>query len=269
MRHIILLLSAVLLFGSERIVTLSPALSEIVSALGHGDALVGVSRYATYPEAVKALPKVGGYAQPNLEKIMMLKPTLVLMQSYQSSLRDALNHFGISTLSVSLVQLDDIKQAIKTIGQRLNATQRATQLLLAIDKAAKQRHIRKHNPSVLIVFGAKDELRDGIYVAGKRVFFDDIITLCGAHNAFDASLIGQPVLSVEGVIALNPDKVIILYSPLTDPLSPQDAKKLWSDLPIAAAKHDNITVMEASHMHIPSQRVAKTISDLCSVIADE
>jgi len=106
---VILFLFVSTLWSSERIITLSPSLTEIVSALGHGKQLVGVSDYSVYPEAVSKLPKVGGYSNPNLEKILSLNPTLVLTQSYQSTLRSQLEHFGIETLSLELIRLNDIK----------------------------------------------------------------------------------------------------------------------------------------------------------------
>ena len=266
---IIFFLFITALWSSERIITLSPAITEIIFALGHGDELVGVSDYSVYPKAAATLTKVGGYSQPNLEKIISLNPTLVITQSYQSTLRAQLEQFGIVTLSVTLVQLEDIKQAITTIAQHLHATSDSKKLIAAINDAEKNVPKAKSDPSVLIVFGAKADLRNGIYIAGHQLFFDDIITLCGAHNAFTSDFTGQPSLTLEGVISLNPDIIIILYSPLTDSISQDEAKTLWSTLPIEAAKQNRIHVLDASNMHIPSHRVAKTIGDLCEVIGND
>ncbi len=266
---IIILFFTSTLWSSERIITLSPSLTEIVFALGYGDKLVGASHYSVYPEAAATLPKVGGYSQPNLEKIISLNPTLVLTQSYQSTLRAQLEQFGIETLSVKLVRLGDIKESITAIAQRLHASSGSTKLIAAINDAEESVPKAKTNPSVLIVFGAKADLRNGIYIAGHQLFFDDIITLCGAHNAFTSNFTGQPSLTLEGVIALNPDIIIILYSPLTDAISQDEAKTLWSTLPVEAAKQNRIHVLDASNMHIPSHRVAKTIGDLCEVIGHD
>jgi len=154
---------------------------------------------------------------------------------------------------------------ISTIALRIQADPNI--LINKIDHAEKSVKKSKHNPSVLIVFGGKADLRDGIYIAGHKLFFDDIITLCGGHNAFTSDFMGQPSLTMEGVIALNPEIVIILYSPLTDSsISQESVKKLWSTLPVLAAKYHNVYVLDASHMHIPSHRVAETIEDLCEVI---
>ena len=264
---IIFFLFITTLWSSERIITLSPAITEIVFALGYGDELIAVSNYSVYPEAAKKLSKVGGYSQPNLEKIISLNPTLVITQSYQSSLRAQLDQFGIETLSVKLVRLQDIKASIVAIAKRLDTLSGSKKLIAAINNAEENVPKAKNNPSVLIVFGAKADLRDGIYIAGHQLFFDDIITLCGAHNAFTSDFTGQPALTLEGVIALNPDIIIILYSPLTDAISQDEAKALWSTLPLKAAKQNSVHVLDASNMHIPSHRVAKTIGDLCEVIA--
>ncbi len=269
MRSLILFfLFVTALWSSERIIALSPALTEIVFALGHGDEVVGVSDYSVYPEAANLLPKVGGYSQPNLEKIISLNPTLVLTQSYQTTLRAQLEHFGMETLSLGLVRLEDIKKAISTIALRINADKNI--LVQTINRAEQRAKKSENDPSVLIVFGGKADLRDGIYIAGHKLFFDDIITLCGGHNAFTSNFIGQPSLTMEGVIALNPQIIIVLYSPLTDSaISQENVKKLWSTLPIQAANNHKIYVLDALHMHIPSHRVAHTIKDLCEVISDD
>ena len=249
-------------------ITLSPALTEIVFALGHDDELIGVSDYSVYPKEASLLPKVGGYSNPNLEKIISLNPSLVLTQSYQSTLRAQLEHFGIETLSLELIRLDDIKRSIEMISRRIKADPDA--LINTINRAEQMVNKAKDDPSVLIVFGGKADLRDGIYIAGHKLFFDDIITLCGGHNAFTSNFIGQPSLTMEGVIALNPQIIIVLYSPLTDSaISQENVKKLWSTLPVSAAQNQKIYVLDASHMHIPSHRVANTIKDLCEVIADD
>jgi len=81
-----ILFCTTLLSAQERIVALSPAINEILFALGKGSEVVGNTTYATYPEAAKKIPKVGGYFSVSLEKILALKPTLVLMQKNKISL---------------------------------------------------------------------------------------------------------------------------------------------------------------------------------------
>ena len=96
MRGVILwLLLALGVFAQERIVTLSPSLSEIVYGLGRGKELVGVSSYAAWPEAVEKIERIGGYFDPDLEKILSLRPTLVIGQEHHRALLAKLRALGL------------------------------------------------------------------------------------------------------------------------------------------------------------------------------
>ena len=87
---IILLIHALLFGAQQRIVALSPAINEILFALGAGDRIVGNTLYATYPKEAEKIPKVGGYFSVSLEKIIALEPTLLLMQRNNLSLKPKL-----------------------------------------------------------------------------------------------------------------------------------------------------------------------------------
>ena len=87
------------LSASERIISLSPALTEMIYALKKGEELVATSSYSLYPKEAKKLPIIGEYENPNLEKIISFHPTLVVGQSFNQNTLEKLNHFGIKTLN--------------------------------------------------------------------------------------------------------------------------------------------------------------------------
>jgi iron complex transport system substrate-binding protein len=251
------------LHASERIVSLSPSLTEIVFALGKGDELVGVSSYSDFPEAAKSLPVVGGYTNPNLEKIIALKPTLVIGQHYNQKIFSQLEHFGISTMKLRLERLEEIKKTILILSKRLGS-ESGEALVQAIDTAIAEIEPAEKSERVLIVYGLSEDLRRNNYVAHKGIFFDDIITLCGHENAFKSALDLQPVLSYENVIALNPDRIIILHSQRTEAhVNVEKALEAWRTVPTAASKAGKITAVSESYIHIPSHRVAQSITRLC------
>jgi len=265
-RLILLLLFALSLFAQERIVTLSPSLSEIVFGLGHGEELVGVSSYAAWPEAVKRIEKIGGYFDPNLEKILALRPTLVIGQEHHAALLAKLRALGLHTLEVRLNRIEQIEQSIRTIGGAIHAAN-ADALAEAIETARTEAPKLKRPRSVLIVFGLTYDLRDRIFVAGHNLYFEQIIESCGATNAYTADDAGQPVLSYEGLIALNPDVIILLHSDQTDaPADPEQLRQSWYSLPVKAAENGRIYIADAGLVAIPSQRVALSIKTLCEVI---
>lgn len=267
MRLIFLLSLYISLFAQERIIALAPSISEIIFALGKGEELVGVSEYASYPKEVTTITKVGGYSNPSLEKIFSLNPTLVIGQDHYDKTLRQLNQLGIKTLTLELNTIKNIQSSIIRIAEALNTD--PSPLLLPIEKAMKAAQKAKaKNEKILIVYGLSLDINRGLYIAGHNIFYEDIIHLCGAQNAYDKEQLSQPVLHYEGIIELNPDKVILLHHSTTDgEVDYEKAKELWYNIPINAAKRKEIYIMNEHHLSIPSHRVAQSITDLCEVIS--
>ena len=249
------------LSANERIISLSPSITEIIYALGSGSDLVATSSYSLYPKEAKKLPVIGGYENPNLEKIISYKPTLVVGQSFNQNTLEKLNHFGITTLKLNLKTIKNIKNSIKKLGTTLHKN--PDKLVKKIDKAITDAPKSLTPHSVMIVYGLREDLRGNIYIAGHDIFFEDIIMACGNTNAYTANITSQPVLSYESVIAINPDQIIILHSHATEPnVDVQKALKAWMSIPTNAAKNNHISIVDEDYLHIPSQRVALTIKRL-------
>jgi len=246
---------------------MSPSISEILFGLDYNASVVGVSKFATYPQAVKKLPKVGGYFHPNLEKILSLKPTLVIAQKHNHALLHKLQKLGIKTLSVSLDSIENIKKSIHSINTHLQNHPQEQRLITNIDNAIKNAPKVKNRPKVLIIYGAKEDLNDGVYVASQHIFYNEILEICGAQNAFTASLKNEPQLFYEHIVALQPDSIIIFHYPLTDgDVNLTQVKKMYKTLPTPASKNGRITILTKDYLAIPSQRVAQTITTLCTTI---
>jgi len=255
------------LYAQERIIALAPSISEIVFALGKGDEIVGVSEYASYPEEVKKITKIGGYSNPSLEKIFSLNPTLVIGQSHYDKTLRQLDKLGIKTLSLEMTTIANIQDSIEKIAKALKTDPSA--LLNPIDGAIKQAQGKhKTGERVLIVYGLSLDLNRGLYIAGHNIFYEDIIRLCGAENAYSFEKLSQPVLHYEGLINVNPDKVILLHHSATDgEVDFLKAKELWYNIPINAGKNKKVYILSKDYLSIPSHRVAQSITDLCEVIS--
>ena len=263
------LFTLTLLSAKERIITLSPSLSEIVFSLGKGEELVGVSSYATYPKEVLNVEKIGGYFDPNLEKILSLEPTLVIGQGHLQKFLSQLNALGIKTLSVELSRFEDIEASIVKIGKEIHST-KAKDLVAQMERARLEAPKLKKPESVLIAFGVNYDLRSNIYVAGHDLYFEQMLEACNATNAYTPRNFAQPILGYEQIVALNPDKVILLHSKITDkPLDEKLLNETWGALPINAAKNNNITIANADLMSIPSAKLALAIPYLCALIVDD
>ena len=270
MKNLLLILLFILtLEAKERIVSLSPSITEILYALGAGEEIVATSSYSLYPPAAQKLPIIGGYTNPHIEKILSHKPTLIIGQSFNQNSLEKLQHFHIKTLQLELKTIQNIQDSITTLGKTLHREKEAQILTTNITNTITKANKAKKPHSVMIVYGLKEDLRSGIYIAGKNIFFDDIIHLSGNSNAYTDGSTEQPVLNYENVIALNPDQIIILHSHATEPnVNVEKALTSWAKLPTNASKNKRITIIDEDYLHIPSQRVALTIEKLMGVMND-
>jgi len=257
-----ILLFVLNLSANERIVSLSPSITEIVYALDKLDSLVGTSSYSLYPKEAQKLPIVGGYENPNIERILALSPTLVVGQSFNQSTLEKLKYFKIKTLMLNLKDIQNIKNSITKLAKEV-ASISDKKLIQNIEDAIKNIPKNKNPHSVMIVYGLREDLRFATYIAGHNIFFEDIIKASGNTNAYTATSTNQPVLNYENIIALNPDQIIILHSHATESgVDVKKALKNWYRLPTKASKNRKISIVDENYLHIPSHRIALTIQRL-------
>ncbi len=250
------------LSANERIISLSPSITEIVYALEKSEHLVGTSSFSLYPKEAKKLPIVGGYENPNIERILALSPTLVIGQSFNQSTLEKLKHFKIQTLKLNLKNINNIKKSIAILAKEIDSS-KDKKLIRDIDDAIQNASKNSTSHSVMIVYGLREDLRSSTYIAGHGIFFEDIIKLSGNINTYSATSTNQPVLNYENIIALNPDQIIILHSHATEgDVDVKKALKNWYSLPTNASRAGNISIVDENYLHIPSHRIALTIKRL-------
>ena len=256
------------LHGQERIISLSPSITEIIFALQKGDSLVATSSYSLYPKEAQSLPIIGGYENPYLEKILGHSPTLVVGQTSNQALLDKLARFNIKTLALELSTIENIKKSISILAATINPKS-DEKLIDSINKALTNAPKSKSPHSVMIVYGLREDLRNATYIAGHNIFFEDIIHACGNTNAYTEDSMSQPVLSYENIIAINPEQIIILHSLATE--KDADVKRAlsnWYSLPTHASQNKKISIVDEDYLHIPSHRISLTIERLCGEMND-
>ncbi len=254
--------------ASERIVALAPSVNEILFALGKGGNIVGNTTYATFPIASQSIPKVGGYFSVSLEKILVLKPTLVLMQKNNLALKPRLEKLGVKTELIRISTLDDIKNGIAKIGTLTHAEKNATAIIQDINKAIEKTKGILKDKKILIVFGRQFDLKKSIFVSGNNIYFADIIRSSGNQNAFSEDSTKQPMLSYEGIIATNPDIIYILAHLIKGEEEINSLITPWLSLPVTAAKTKTIYVTTKKYAGMPSNRVIHYIEDFRDVLID-
>ena len=195
MKSIILSLVLTLsLFAKERIVTLSPAINEIVYALGAGDKVVANTDYCRYPKASLLVPKVGGYFSVSLEKIVASKPTIVMMQKNNKKLATKLEKLGIKTEIVQTDSLVHIKEAIVNIGTLLHREEKAKRIVKNINQALANLKGIGTNKRILIVIGHNTSLVKRIFVAVRTSTLKRSSKPVAIPTLFTVSKKGNPFL---------------------------------------------------------------------------
>lgn len=177
-------------------------MTEIIFALGAGDRVVGTDDFSDEPARAKPLPKVGG-VQPDVEKIVALKPDLVIANAagLHPNVPRALAAVHIPLLVVRNERLADIAVSMRRVAAALGVT--SDEPVANLDRAlAAQRRTRAPSPRVMLAVWT-----DPLYVAGRETFTDDLFVLAGATNA--VAVKGWPQYSLESFVAAPPDVLLI------------------------------------------------------------
>ena len=209
-------LSALLLFFSqlsaaapaERIVSLAPHVTELLFAAGAGPKVVGVVSYSDYPEAAKALPRVGGYRQLDLEGILALKPDLVVAwrSGNPRPQTERLEGLGLRLVYMDPHRLEEIPAAVEALGEMAGTEAVAAEAAAEFRaELARLRGRYGERPKVSTLYQIWN--RPLMTINGEHLI-SDVIRLCGGDNVFADLPELAPQIDVEAVLAAAPEAII-------------------------------------------------------------
>lgn len=253
----------------SRIVSCAPSVTETLFALGLGDKVVGVTNYCNYPAEVAKIEKVGGYTDINLEKVLSLRPDVVVLQQEHQKQRDFINQYGIKTISVDNKNCAGICSSFVLIGNACGAKDASDSLVNVFTKKLEKKQRGKSIPRVLVCVG-RDAPGGGVvkgaFVVGRATFYNEIIEAAGGVNAYTDSLPHYPRVSQEGIIALAPDIIIDLASSMSS-YSYEDLIKDWNSIPlIPAVKNKNVFCIAKDYSTVPGPRILLLLQDFIDVL---
>jgi len=171
----------------HRIVSIIPAVTEMIFAIGEGSRVIGVSSYDRFPPQVERLDRVGGLLDPNVEKILSLKPDLVIVYATQAELKVRLAQASIPYYSYEHRELADVMQTIRAIGARIGAAPAANRLASDMDQQlddVRRSVARLPKPKTLLVLGREPRSLRRINVSGGYGFLHDMLVTAGGVDAF-------------------------------------------------------------------------------------
>lgn len=194
----------------ERIVSLAPNLTEIVYAVGAGDRLVGNTTFCNYPAAAKNVAKVGDTLQPSIERILALRPQLVLVStsSQLEAFTKQLNEQQIAVYITDPRDLEGIFRSILSVGDLLNESVAASELVKQLRaRSEKVERAVAGLPSVSVFFQLSGQ---PLYTVGKSSFVTNLIQRAGGRSVTSDVKEAWPRLSDEAALASRPEAVIML-----------------------------------------------------------
>jgi iron complex transport system substrate-binding protein len=284
LKHITLISYAVLFLWIEsawaephypqRIISMSPSITETLFALGVGDRVVGVTDFCVYPKEACALPKIGGLLNPSVEAWIQLKPDLIIHQDDSHKLRINAKNLRIQTLAISMTRLQNIFETIKTFGKVLGCETDAHALVQKLQTGIQIQRTRLQaiqKKTTLLLLSEGGDLNSALYAVGKSTFLGELLELAGGENILTDPTINYPKVSKEYILRHSPE-VIIQAGPRANMTPQEKAEKLkqWQRFPtLNAVKNKTIYFVGADYILIPGPRFLNILDHFARVIHPE
>ena len=257
-----------------RLVSLAPSLTEMVFAIGAGDLLVGVTNHCRYPPAAAELPKVGDYQMPNFEAIIVLQPDLVLVLAEHSPSFPTLDALGMRYERFDHRTLAGLLDSFTRLGEICAVAAEAVALRREMEEAFSPPVLPAGavKPRMLVVFG-RDYGQGGIanaYAIGRDGLYERLIEAVGCDNAY-AGTAAYPVLSGEGVAALNPDIIVetVYTAEMGTNLPESRLRDDWEALSnLPAVRDGRLFYIMADYVYVPGARMLLLKRDFQRVVAE-
>ncbi|ODU26272.1 MAG: cobalamin-binding protein [Thiobacillus sp. 65-1059] len=245
----------------QRIVSLTPHLTELLFAAGAGAQVVGVDSASDYPEAAKMLPRVGDYSRINFERILALKPDLVVVWLGGNRAADihGLEKLGLPVLHTQATRLADVARLLRLIGQasgHAGEGEAAARDFSARLAALQVRATRR--PPLGVFYQVWDR---PLMTVGGQHWISDALALCGARNVFADLRAISPVVSREAVLRRAP---ALIVSGSDAP----DVRRQWQRFAgLPAVKNQAFVRLDADRLHRPAPRLIEGVAALCAAVA--
>jgi ABC-type Fe3+-hydroxamate transport system substrate-binding protein len=256
----------------RRVVSIIPATTEMLFAMGAGDRLVAVGSYDRFPPEVEKLPRVGALLDPAVERIIAMRPDLVILYSTQNELRTQLDRAQIPYFPYTHRGLADITDTIRSLGARVGAATQANVLAEAMEKQLAEIRARVANrsrPKTLLIFGREPGTLRNIDASGGVGFLHDMLETAGGTDLL-ADVKQQSVqMTAEMILTRAPDVIIELRYARGDETTDTDLRQ-WNVLAsVPAVKNKRVYMLRGEEFVVPGPRVALATEELARLLHPE
>ena len=245
----------------QRIISLVPALTEMLFAMGAGPQVVAVSSFDEYPPEVKNLERVGALLDPNLERILSLRPDLVAIYGSQQDLKTQLARAGIPVYPYRHAGLADITTTIREIGERVGHAAEARAVIGRIETQLASIRARvgtAPRPRTLLVFGREAGALRGIYASGGTGFLHDMLEAAGGEDVFGDIKRESVQATTELILARKPEVILEIRSSASESGTPASEIAVWRTLAsVPAVRNNRVHFIVDPRTVVPGPRVAE------------
>ena len=258
----------------SRIVTLAPNAAEMICALGAESAVVGVSRFCLYPESLRDRPRVGGLFDPNLERIISLRPDLLVLRGRSEALEQMCHDRGIAVYYDQTERLRDVPKNLRALGKLLGRPDQAEALARDFDaqvSTLQARYADVPPVRVLVTISRRPAELANLLTTGKGTFLDEALTAVGGRNIFGHVDAPYPQVALEDIVARRPEVIIELMPEAElDAEGRQRCVTQWQQLPtLPAVRAGRVHVVTTDHALIPSLRFPQVMAELGRLLHPE
>jgi iron complex transport system substrate-binding protein len=239
----------------SRIVALAPSAAELVFALGLGDRVVGVGDYVRWPPEARELPRLGGLADPHREQIVALAPDLAVLLPSEAELGRQLRALGIDTLEIPSETVEDVERAARRIDERCPAADEGWIAGFRRALAPRPRTATDVPDVLLVIDRAPGDLSQAL-AAGPGTFYDELLARLGARNVVHDARIAYPRISLEQVLARDPDVIVELRVEAPSPAARARLLADWARLGnLRAVETGAVRIVAGDHVLVPGPRL--------------
>jgi iron complex transport system substrate-binding protein len=256
----------------QRIISIVPAVTEMLFAIGAGTQVAAVSSFDLSPQA-SALPRVGALLDPDMERIFSLRPDLVVLYGSQVEQQGQLARASVPVFSYRHGGLADILETIRQLGERTGHMRRAETVATTIEHELAQLRERiggRSRPRTMLVFGREPDAIRNVYASGGVGFLHDILEAAGGVNVFADVRREAAHPSSESILAAAPDVIIELRAEgATENAAVTDTNAWQHFSALPAVRSGRVHVLTGSELVVPGPRVAEVTKRLAELLHPE
>jgi iron complex transport system substrate-binding protein len=243
---------------AQRVISLAPHVTELLFAAGGGSHVVGVVSYSDFPEGARKLPQIGSNRELDLERIMALKPDLIVVWRHGSSDRqiEMVRKLGVPMFHSEPRKLEDIPESLLKLGQLMGTEEAARTAALQLHRQLTDLRSRYANRrTVRSFYQVWDK---PLYTLNGGHIVSDALRLCGGENIFAGLAVTAPVVSIEGVLQENPEAIFATAEKNYGGVS------MWKPYgTLTAVRNDNLFTIDGHLLNRAGPRMIAGTAMLC------